>query len=147
MPLIPHPARVRPFFGYRSATRLVLDARVLRVRDQVWEKRTMLAKMGALYRQFASDEVPDVAVTLEVRIEGRAPVRLTRESDREGYVRFELGLDPPWPLPAETSWETVGLAWLNRDGPQAVDGYVLAPANEAPLAVISDIDDTIVETG
>ncbi|MET0180002.1 MAG: phosphatase domain-containing protein, partial [Novosphingobium sp.] len=99
------------------------------------------------YRQFASDEVPGVAVTLEARIDGRAPVRLTRSSDREGYVRFDLGLDPVWPLPAQTSWETVRLAWLNRDGPQTVDGFVLAPAHGAPLAVISDIDDTIVETG
>ncbi|HUQ13339.1 MAG TPA: phosphatase domain-containing protein [Novosphingobium sp.] len=141
------PARVRPFFGYRNEAALVLDARALRMREPSWERRTTLAKMAALLRQFASDEVSALAVTLEVRIDGRAPLTQTRRSDREGYLRFELGFEPVWPLPAEPAWETVRLSWVSRDGPQSVEGYVLAPGRDGRLAVISDIDDTIVETG
>ena len=145
--LLGRPARVRPFFGYRNETSLVLDARALRMREPSWERRTTLAKMAALFRQFASDEVPELAVSLEVRIDGRAPLTRTCRSNREGYLRFELDFDPPWPLPAEPAWETVKLSWISRDGPQSVEGYVLAPGRDGRLAVISDIDDTIVETG
>jgi phosphatidate phosphatase APP1 len=44
-------------------------------------------------------------------------------------------------------WEIALLRWFNRDGPQCVEAHVLAPGADSRLAVISDIDDTIIETG
>jgi phosphatidate phosphatase APP1 len=68
-------------------------------------------------------------------------------TDREGYARFDIDLADGWPLPGDPAWEVACLHWLNREGPQCVEAFVLAPGAETTLGVISDIDDTIIETG
>jgi phosphatidate phosphatase APP1 len=102
--------------------------------------------MRTMVAQFASREEAGVHVTLEIDA-GGTPVRHHAVSDREGYVRFDVALDPPFDLPVQPVWETVALHWSNRAGPQCVEGHVLAPGSENRLAVMSDIDDTIIETG
>jgi phosphatidate phosphatase APP1 len=147
MPLLGHPALVRPFFGYRSERRLILTARALRMREPQWERSGTLGKIAAMIGQFASNEVPELAVTLEVSGEGREPLSVVRTSDGDGFLHFEVELSGGVPLPPEPAWEVARLHWTNRDGPQSVDAYVLAPGREHELAVVSDIDDTILETG
>ncbi|MCT2557946.1 DUF2183 domain-containing protein [Tsuneonella sp. YG55] len=144
------PVRLQPYFGYRSETRLTISARALRIarphRDR-FEKRGRLRAMRTMLAQFASREVPGLAVRLELRDPLGATIEHHAVTDREGYVHFDLPLDPAWPLAQDPAWEVVCLHWLTTEGPQCCDGYVLAPGTATHLAVISDIDDTIVETG
>ena len=142
----PPPVRLQPYFGYRSRDRLILSARALRAGKPGFDKRGRLQAMRTMLAQFASREEAGVRVTLEIEIAG-AILRHEAETDREGFVRFDIALDPPFDLPPHPVWEIALLRWFNRDGPQCVDGHVLAPGTDSRLAVISDIDDTIMETG
>src|SRR5687768_7599974 len=144
--LLTPPVRLQPYFGYRSRDRLVLGARALRSGKPGFEKRGRLQAMRTMLAQFASREEAGVRVTLEIDVAG-VTMRHEAETNREGFVRFDLALDPPFDLPPHPVWEIVALRWFNRDGPQCVDGHVLAPGTDSWLAVISDIDDTIIETG
>lgn len=140
------PVRLQPYFGYRSRDRLVLGARALRARPPGFEKRGRLRAMRTMLAQFASREEAGVHVALEIEVGGRI-LRHEAETDREGFVRFDLTLDPPFDLPPHPVWEVVALRWVNREGPQCIEAHVLAPGTDSRLAVISDIDDTIIETG
>ncbi|MCA1662367.1 MAG: DUF2183 domain-containing protein [Novosphingobium sp.] len=141
------PAVVRPYFGYRNAHRMILVARALRMREPRWERSRTIAKLAAMFAQFASHEVPDLAVTLEFAGKDREPLQVTQVSDRDGYLRFDVSFPSRWDPLDDPVWEVARLHWRNRRGSQSVDAYVLSPARNGKLAVISDIDDTIVETG
>jgi len=147
MPLFGHPARVRPYFGYRNATRLRLTARALRMRERGWEHDGTLRKLAAMLSQFASHEVPGLAVSLEIKGRGGRTERFTQITDQEGFVHFDVEVPAGTASPHDPSWELARLHWNNRDGTQSVDAFILAPGETHKLAVISDIDDTIIETG
>jgi phosphatidate phosphatase APP1 len=147
MPLFGHPTVVRSYFGYRSAERLVLTARALRMLEPRWERTRILGKIAAIVSQFAASEVADLSVTLEFAAEGREPLGYTQVSDKHGYLCFDLTFPSRWDLPEDPAWQVALLRWNNQEGPQTVKAYVLAPGRTGKLAVISDIDDTILETG
>lgn len=141
------PVRIQPYFGYRSRHRLVLQARALRGSALGFTGKSGWRAMRVLARQFLSAEVPDVEVTLEVESRHGAILQRTGTTDSEGHVRFDIALAPEWDLPAHPEWETAIIRWSGPDGPQEVPAQVLAPGADGKLAVISDIDDTIIETG
>ncbi|RVQ67639.1 DUF2183 domain-containing protein [Croceicoccus ponticola] len=141
-----HPPSVFPFFGFRNADRLTITARALRAPPPSWEHRSDIAKFRALWSQFASREHGGLPVTLVLGAPDGTQTRHDAVGDDEGYARFDVELND-WGRPAHTAWETVRFEWINRDGPQSADGYVLAPGHDVTLGVISDIDDTIIETG
>ncbi|MXO75357.1 DUF2183 domain-containing protein [Altererythrobacter aerius] len=144
------PVRVQPFFGHRSETRLTIAARALRAgttRTDPFRNRGRLQAMRTMLAQFASREVPGLLVRLELKGPAGLTVDHRAVTDDEGYVRFDVTLLPDWPLPEHPAWETVCLHWLTSEGPQCIEGYVLAPGRITRLAVVSDIDDTIMETG
>lgn len=147
MALLPHPARVRPYLGYRNATRLRLTARALRMREPGWEHNGTFRKLAAMMRQFASNEVPGLVVTLEVMRGNAETQSFTAVSDADGFVSFDVEVGRGTASKADPAWEQVRLHWTNRDGAQSVDAFVLAPGETDKLAVVSDVDDTIVETG
>jgi phosphatidate phosphatase APP1 len=144
------PVRLQPFFGYRSESRLTITARALRSgrggRD-VFANRGRLQAMRTMLAQFASREVAGLEVRLELRAPGGTMIERSGVTDHEGYVRFNLALLPEWPLPRVPLWEVACLHWLTPEGPQCIEGYVLTPGSTTRLAVVSDIDDTIMETG
>ncbi|GGE04537.1 phosphatase [Tsuneonella deserti] len=144
------PVRVQPFFGHRSETRLTITARALRAgrpgKDE-FAPRGRLQAMRTMLAQFASREVPGLAVRLELKNPEGATLELEAVSDQEGYVRFDVPLDPPWALPDDPAWEVVCFHWITPQGAQCTEGHVLAPGGVTRLAIVSDIDDTIMETG
>lgn len=146
MVFVSHPPRVFPYFGWRNETRLSITARALRAREATWQHQSDFARIRALYAQFASKERPGLPVTLVLGAPDGGEHRHRGVTDDEGYAQFDIPL-ANWPRPARTEWETVHFEWTNRDGPQRAQGYVLAPGHAVPLGIISDIDDTIIETG
>ena len=67
-------------------------------------------------------------------------------TDEEGYFSFALPIDNP--LPLATTWETVTLLVPEHETQQAsIAVPVMAPGVDNHWGVISDIDDTVVETG
>lgn len=101
-----------------------------------------------MLEQFASHESEGIAVTLILRCgNGDVLVQSEQITDAEGFVHFDLALESDLSASDETSWEVVELQWVNSDGPQATEARVLVPGRNARLGVISDIDDTIMESG
>lgn len=152
MPLIPTaPVRVQPYFGYRNRERLFLSARALRSRQPQFEPGGRWRAIRTMIAQFASHEIDELPVELEIRHPDGHSFFHQGLTDAEGFVHFDIRLDPAWEPGEHTSWEVVALRWRNgteADGDrQCVEGHVLAPGRESGLAVISDIDDTIIETG
>ncbi len=148
MPLLrTHPVRIQPYFGFRSRSRLVLSARALRAPAPGFEGGNRLTAIRTMLAQFVTREARGVSVTLELQGQGRTLVRETAKTDDAGFVHFELALEPERDLPKDPVWEVVSLCWTNREGPQQVAAKVLVPGSEGRLGVISDIDDTIIETG
>jgi phosphatidate phosphatase APP1 len=141
-----NPLVIHAYRGYGTDTRVRLRGRVLEdegippagERDSAW--RNVLSAM----RRLESDEVPGARV--RVRFAGAAQELVT---DAEGY--FDTWITPLEALSGDKLWHEVALELLApRDpvhpSPSAI-GRVLVPPATAKLGVISDLDDTVVQTG
>jgi phosphatidate phosphatase APP1 len=92
-------------------------------------------------QRFESDEVPGARVRL---VHPGGEVEVT--TDEEGY--FEAWFEPRPPFAADALWHRVRLSLPGADGEEApVEAPVLVPAAGAAFGVISDLDDTVVQTG
>lgn len=139
------PLLVLPYRGYGSRRRLYLKGRVLEDEgitpstdnDSVW--RNLLNT----FRRVDSDEVPGARLRVRFR-----DVEKDVVADEEGF--FEVWLEPSSPAPADRLWHEVEVKLLApeaKDGrPVRATGHVLAPPPDASLAVISDIDDTVLQS-
>ena len=141
------PVRIQPYFGHRSRDRLRISARALRSGNPRFEAGGRLQAMRTMVAQFASREAAGVEVALELGSSDGKEETHRGATDKEGYVHFDIPLGESWRLPERTSWETVCLRWHNEAGEQSVNGHVLTPGENTDLGIISDIDDTIIETG
>jgi phosphatidate phosphatase APP1 len=140
------PLTIHAYRGYGTDKRARVRGRVLedeRIapstdRDSVW--RNLLGTL----RRFESDEVPGARV--RVRFAGAVQELVT---DAEGY--FDAWLNPKEALHADALWHDVAIDLVApRDplhpSPSAI-GRVLVPPATARLGIISDLDDTVVQTG
>jgi phosphatidate phosphatase APP1 len=133
---------IQPYRGYGRRDRLWVKGRVLRepripaaaAGDPLWRN------LVAAWRRFESDEVPGARVRVTA-----AGASLDVEADEEGY--FEAWLEPRQALPETARSVAVELALREPAGPAVrAAGEVLLPPATARLAVVSDIDDTVVPT-
>lgn len=138
------PLHILPYRGYGTPERLFLNGRVLQDEPVGSPRReaSIWRNLGDTWKRFESDEVP--GVTVRARFgdwQGEA------ETDEEGYFRFEI--PAAGRLDRSRLWHEVHLEMNDpRSGrPVAATGSVLVPPSDAELGVISDIDDTVVETG
>ncbi|MGB3740247.1 MAG: phosphatase domain-containing protein, partial [Pontixanthobacter sp.] len=140
------PIRLQPYFGYRSGSRLRISARALRSGKARFASGGRWQAMRTMIAQFASREVADLPVRLEIAREGQPHLHHEAATDDEGFVHFDVPIDD-WAMPVSPEWEVVALHWTDDGVHHSVEGHVLVPGDTTPLAVISDIDDTIIETG
>ena len=149
MPLFPHAVtRIQPYFGYRNEHALHITARALKSREPDFANRGRWQAIRTMLSQFASHEVEGLPVRLEIeRVGEQTSQQFAGTTDKEGFVVFEVPLEGGWTLPGETSWEVVAFHWDSEGEEHCVEGHVLAPGAGERLGVISDIDDTIIETG
>ncbi len=151
------PLQIVPYYGYGTTERLVLQGRILRGNfdstvqrtdartdadeDTVWDN------LHTMYHRFASDEMANVPV--KALFQGQT---VQAQSDREGY--FELKVDAEQPLPTNQLWHKVPLVIPadgvgdNQPGAAKVTatGKVMVPPQTSKIGVISDIDDTVLQT-
>lgn len=138
------PVQILPFRGFGTPQRLFLQGRVLQDEpvNASGENDTILQNLGNAWKRFESDEVPHAR--LRARFGGWEG-ELT--ADEEGYFRAEIELPTP-SVPVDL-WHQVELELLHPEpgvGTRAA-APVLVPPDDAELGVISDIDDTVLETG
>ncbi|HYG61124.1 MAG TPA: phosphatase domain-containing protein [Thermoanaerobaculia bacterium] len=142
------PLQILPYRGFGTAERLIFQGRILQDEpvgtsskgDTVWKN------LGNMWKRFESDELPGVKV--QARLGSWSWETVT---DDEGYFRFDVRLPSPLTELAEPGrlWYEVALEMRDPRSGLPVRGTapVLVPAPGAELGVISDIDDTVVETG
>lgn len=133
--------RLLAYAGYRNGTEARVMGRIVRYADPLDPGDSMWRRVRAMMAIYNSHELPGV----RVRCEGYGQV-LEAVSDEEGYFSFIVPVDQP--LPNRTAWESVTLSVIGREA-QTDDAKVpvIAPGMDDHWGVISDIDDTIIETG
>ena len=137
------PFEIVPYLSYGTPTQLYVRGRVIE------DKGLTLAAANAsrwrnlsdTYKRFVSDEVP--GARLNVAFPGG---ETELQADERGYFRGRLAL--PEAIPA--GWCEVRYTLLEPER-KAVEaatalGFVLIPDKAAQYGVISDIDDTVVQT-
>ena len=133
--------RVLAYAGYRNADTVRVSGRVVRFESDRKASGGTLRKLRAMIAVYNSKELPGVPVRCEAYGQSAETV-----SDDEGYFSFELAIAAP--LPPRATWESATLT-TPRHGAQAaaIKVPVIAPGKDHHWGVISDIDDTVVETG
>jgi len=127
------PVVILPYRGYGTARGLVLPGRVLegtrlrpaRATDRRWRN------LATFLSLIESDEVP--FARLRARFNGTAT---ELRADREGYFRVEMEAR------TRAGWHEIE---LESESVKA-KGRVLVPPADARFAVVSDIDDTVVQS-
>ena len=137
----PRPDRRRltivPYRGFGRGNEMLLRGRLLRDKKITRVKAAEPIWRGVLnaYRRFESDEVPGTKVTVTYR-----DAVVETMTDDEGH--FQARLQPSL-LEENLLWHPVQLT----SGGVSATGHVLIPPANAEFGIISDIDDTIVQTG
>jgi phosphatidate phosphatase APP1 len=143
------PIQILPYRGYGTPERLYLSGRVLEDEPvgTAGENDSLWKNMANTWKRFESDEVPFARV--RVRIPGWGWEREVTADD-EGY--FHAAAEAP-AAAGETgsrTWHPVELELVHPEQPKPgvrATGEVMVPSADAEYGVISDIDDTVVETG
>ncbi|RVT90441.1 App1 family protein [Sphingomonas crocodyli] len=133
--------RMLAYAGFRNARELSVSGRIVRFAEPLDPDEGFLARLRAMLAIYISHELADVPVRLD-----HSAGRYDTLSDDEGYFHFSIPINEA--LPAVTRWEAVTLTTPDHvmQAP-SVDVPVLAPGTDDHWGVISDIDDTIIETG
>lgn len=133
--------RLLAYAGHRNAEEVRVSGRIVRFAEPFEPSRRTLSNLGAIWAIYNSHEVAGVPV----RCEAFGAVH-DAASDEEGY--FSFAIPAAGPLPSSTRWESVELTtpgWQMQA--PAVEVPILAPGTDSHWGIISDIDDTIIETG
>jgi phosphatidate phosphatase APP1 len=133
--------RLLAYAGYRNERAVRLRGRIVRYEKPLDAGEGLLTRLHAMMEIYNSNELPGIAV----RCEGYGGT-YDCVTDAEGYFQFELPADRP--LPATTGWEQVTLSTPGRQAQQpSIAVPIMAPGTDNNWGIISDIDDTVVETG
>jgi phosphatidate phosphatase APP1 len=139
------PLEIHAYRGHGTARLLVLKARVLE-RPGVLRasaRDTARRNLRNMVRRMTSDEVPYARLVASF-----GDVERTLVADDEGFVDVRLTLTQP--LPDKAAWHDVELelVWppIPKQGTVRATGRVLVPGN-ASYAVVSDMDDTVIQSG
>lgn len=135
--------RIEPYGGHGTSDGIVVRGRVLDdpPLSQAVEGEGVVSAVRRSLRGFLTDELPNVP--LRIAVAGAVTQLAT---DSEGYFLARLApesVDPPWTTgTVELSGEYRGLTERH-----AAEFTVRIPAPDAAFGVISDVDDTILDTG
>ncbi len=133
--------RILAYAGYRNAHTLRIKGRIVRYEKPLDAGEGLATRLRAMMEIYNSQEIPGVTV----RCEGYGHVWEVATDD-EGYFDFDLALERP--LPLRTAWEQVTVSTPGRESQQpSIKVPVMAPGTDNHMGIISDIDDTVVETG
>ena len=139
------PLCIHGYYGYARTDFIYLKGRVLmdkQIRAQAGDSK--FRNFMNTFKRFASDEIPFA----ELKIRVQENVFFVTASDK-GYFTLSEGLESPisivegQPLTAEI---TLLKAKYLRDQQTIAKVPIVFPSNDTPFAVISDVDDTILQS-
>jgi len=139
------PVQIIPYRTYGTTNRLFIKGRVLQ--DKLLKvsssKDSILTNLANMYRRFESDEIPNAVLKIK---------HLSKEhyvtTDDEGY--FEINIAPDELINLNTIWQSAELSIEKLPFDSNVSTHavseILIPPFDAEYGIISDIDDTIVQS-
>ncbi len=140
------PVFLADYRGFGRNDYLYLTGRVLRgeaVRSDAADG--VLRNLANNFKRFNSREVPGARLTIEW-----ADHQFDLTTDREGYFHLERSFAETVRLPNGTLWHPAQVSVTRVPGPAehpyTAAAEVLLPPADAEFGVISDIDDTILQT-
>ena len=136
------PPEVVTYRGHGTREVLFMKGRVLEAKGLTRSSATDTTRTNLrnMARRFLSAEVPFARLRA-----AHAGQEVSVVADEEGF--FDVRFDLPEPLDGETDWHPVEVELLDHDGAEArATGSVFVP-NGATLGVISDLDDTVIQSG
>ena len=142
----PDPFVAVPYRGFANHERFFLQGRVLEnegIHEGKSESR--LRNLFDTLRRFESDEIAGARLSIEL-----AGAEHLITTDKEGYFTLDLPWQNP-PTPPETRWLTAKVQLIDSPDaaallPEASLGEIFYPAPNASFGIISDIDDTVLQT-
>jgi phosphatidate phosphatase APP1 len=141
----PADLRIEPYVGHGSEHGVVVRGRVLDDPNpsEPVQGEGIGAAVRRSVRQFLTDELPDVPLRVTV-----AGTTVETATDADGYFQVRLQTDPgrltaPW----TSGTVELGDEYRGITDPRTTPIEVRVPGPEAAFGVISDIDDTILESG
>ena len=131
--------RISAYRGYATRERVFVSGRVLasELPGELRGHDTLWRNLRDTYRRFATDEVPKVAVT--VRFEEQEQ---TTQTDAEGYYHAEL----PRTGSSDQFWLTATAHCKVGARETSADHEIVATTPVSEFGIISDLDDTVIET-
>ena len=138
------PVVIIPYRSYGTRNNIYITGRVLenRLIKPSDDNESLFKNLSNMYKRFQSNEVPKV--TLEVVYHDKTYEIIT---DDEGYFTFNFS--PVGHPNIHNLWHPVSLRIKNSPIPWEDQEYiaeVLVPPVDAEFGVISDIDDTVIQT-
>lgn len=139
------PIQVVPYRTYGTPGRVYVRGRVLEDKKitAANENHHLFHNLLNMYKRFESDEVPGAILRLQV-----AGQQLETTTDKEGYFVFDI--QPDIPLVTEELYLTLPLQLVHAPfpfEPCSATAEMMIPPVDAEYGIISDIDDTIIQTG
>lgn len=137
------PIEVVPYLSFGTPQQLFVRGRVVEAKGVTLATpdASRWRNLSDTYKRFVSDKVP--GARLQVRYPGGEQVL---ETDAQGYFKGRLEL----PEAAPAGWCEVAYTLLvperKGEAPATAKGFVLIPEARAQFGVISDMDDTVVQT-
>jgi phosphatidate phosphatase APP1 len=139
------PVMIQTYRGYGTEQKVYIKGRVLEDKGirSALENDTLWDNLVNMYKRFDSTEIPYAQV--RARFQGQEQ---TITANEEGF--FDIWLTPSGTREDHQLWQQVQLELVaplrpEESVPQAT-GEILVPPPDARFGVISDIDDTIVQT-
>ncbi len=133
---------IHPYNGMGNQERLFLRGRVLLDKEipKSEDQDSYLKNLLNTWQHITSIEIDNTRVG--AKIGGLTHVVKT---DSEGF--FEIEMDNPG-LPEDVLWHDIELELLDRpdDRPETATGQIMIPPANAEYGVISDIDDTVLQS-
>ena len=142
----PGPIKIQPYRGYGTRRELHLRGRVLEDRDitPASETDSWWKNLVNMYKRLQSHEVPHARLVARFQ-----DVKREVTADEEGM--FEVRIELSQPIGGSDTWQSVTVELIEplsdrQKGPVQATGKVLVPPSDAPFGVISDIDDTVIQS-
>ena len=141
-----HP-HIVPYRGYGNDARVLVMGRALRdpgLREAT-DKDTLLKNLIESYKRIETDELPGARIRVTYQALSQEIV-----ADKDGFFRATIELGTP-PAPDTGFWHEVKLELVDPLPPTGekvvAAAQTLVPPRTADFIVISDLDDTVIQTG
>jgi phosphatidate phosphatase APP1 len=141
-----HP-QIMPYRGFGNDARVVVMGRALRDPGlrEVTDKDSLWKNLVESYKRMETDELADARLRVTYQALSQDII-----ADKDGFFRATIELGTP-PTPDSGYWHEVNLELVDPLPPSGEKvtavAQTLVPPRDADFCVISDLDDTVIQTG